>query len=191
MPAPPSLCAPDAPEALQAAGLRLMSRLWRASGGRAYAQLRTAVIGGWLARCDWHYSLSPCLVCGDGCAITTKTACVHGKMPSAAAAPTLAGFAAPGQQPGLALRVARAECLRDVCSADPDKAVELVGLLQVRGRRRMGGAGQQRDKPPGIPHVSAHPRHAFFYFLARKMVHASRWLLAPAPLNRSSFQGCQ
>ena len=44
-----------------------------------------------------------------------------------------AGYAAPGQSPGLALRVARAECLRDICSTDPDKAVELVGLVQVRG----------------------------------------------------------
>ncbi len=40
------LCVSDAPEALQAAGLRLMSRLWQASGGRAYPQLRAAVIGG-------------------------------------------------------------------------------------------------------------------------------------------------
>ena len=44
----------------------------------------------------------------------------------------LAGYAAPGSKPGLALRVARAECLRDICSADPDKGAELVGLLQVR-----------------------------------------------------------
>ncbi|KAL4447386.1 hypothetical protein ABPG75_004605 [Micractinium tetrahymenae] len=78
------LLSPDAPEALQAAGLRLMCRLWQASGGRAYPQLRAVVIG----------------------------------------------FAAPGQQPDLALRVARAECLRDTCLADPDRAVELVGLLQ-------------------------------------------------------------
>ncbi|KAL4440636.1 hypothetical protein ABPG75_003637 [Micractinium tetrahymenae] len=78
------LLSPDAPEALQAAGLRLMSRLWQASGGRTYPWLRAAVIG----------------------------------------------FAAPGQQPGLALRAARAKCLRDICLADPDRAVELVGLLQ-------------------------------------------------------------
>ncbi|PRW05754.1 RST1 isoform X1 [Chlorella sorokiniana] len=72
------------PEVLQAAGLRLLCRLWHTSGGRAYQQLRGAVIG----------------------------------------------YAAPGQSPGLALRVARAECLRDICSSDPDKAVELVGLVQ-------------------------------------------------------------
>ena len=35
--------------ALQAAGLRLMSRLWQASSGRAYPQLRSAIIGGLLA----------------------------------------------------------------------------------------------------------------------------------------------
>ena len=83
---------------LQAAGLRLLCRLWQGSGGRAYQPLRTAVIG----------------------------------------------FAAPGQQPGLLLRVARAECLRDICVADPDRAVELVGLLQVSGQELKGspqGAG--------------------------------------------------
>ncbi|KAI3425383.1 hypothetical protein D9Q98_009147 [Chlorella vulgaris] len=73
-----------APDLLQAAGLRLLSRLWSSSGGRAYEQLRAAVIG----------------------------------------------FAAPGQQPGLPLRVARGECLRDIAAAEPDKAVELVGLVQ-------------------------------------------------------------
>jgi hypothetical protein len=37
--------AADAPEVLQAAGLRLLCRLWRTAGGRLYPQLRTAIIG--------------------------------------------------------------------------------------------------------------------------------------------------
>ncbi|KAL4859006.1 hypothetical protein ACK3TF_000798 [Chlorella vulgaris] len=69
---------------LQAADLRLLSRLWSSSGGRAYEQLRAADIG----------------------------------------------FAAPGQKPGLPLRVARGECLRDIAAAEPGKAAELVGLMQ-------------------------------------------------------------
>jgi hypothetical protein len=80
---------------LQAAGLRLLCRLWQGSGGRAFQPLRTAVIG----------------------------------------------FAAPGQKPGLLLRAALAECLRDICAADPDRAVELVGLLQVGERCSDQGSG--------------------------------------------------
>lgn len=43
----------------------------------------------------------------------------------------LAGFALPGQQAGLELRVARAESVRDVCEEDPTKGVELVRVVQV------------------------------------------------------------
>jgi hypothetical protein len=45
VPFPPYLCPAGAPDLLQAAGLRLLSRLWSSSGGRAYEQLRAAVIG--------------------------------------------------------------------------------------------------------------------------------------------------
>lgn len=46
----PSIPPAGAPEVLQAAGLRLLCRLWHASGGRAYPQLRAAVIGEQQAR---------------------------------------------------------------------------------------------------------------------------------------------
>lgn len=97
-----------ATELLQAAGLRLLCRLWQSSGGRAYPQLRTAVIG----------------------------------------------YAAPGQKPGLALRVARAECLRDIADADPDKGAELAGLVQVGWgwERRLGGCGGCGGRQAVIQH---------------------------------------
>ena len=41
------------------------------------------------------------------------------------------GYAAPGQEPGLPLRVARAECIRDVCSADGGKGAEYVREVQA------------------------------------------------------------
>ena len=105
---------------LQAAGLRLLCRLWHSSGGRAYPQLRTAVIGRCTpaagASANNPYRVPPC----------------HRLPYPAAPLLAAAGYAAPGTEPGLPLRVARAECLRDICASDPDKAVELVGLLQVR-----------------------------------------------------------
>lgn len=78
------LLAPGAPELLQAAGLRLLCRLWR-STGRGYTHLRTAVLG----------------------------------------------YAAPGQEPGLPLRVARGECLRDICAADGGKGAEYVREVEA------------------------------------------------------------
>ena len=51
----PRLPPAGTPEVLQAAGLRLLCRLWHASGGRAYPQLRAAVIGEgqlrWMSAC--------------------------------------------------------------------------------------------------------------------------------------------
>ena len=78
------LLAPGAPELLQAAGLRLLCRLWRGTG-RGYAHLRGAVLG----------------------------------------------YAAPGTEPGPALRVARAECIRDICAADGGKGAEYVREVQA------------------------------------------------------------
>ncbi len=107
------------PEVLQAAGLRLLCRLWHTSGGRAYQQLRAAVIG--------EVTLLDALPSKAHSILLLRSL---SNLPDLS--PCCAGYAAPGQSPGLALRVARAECLRDICTADPDKAVELVGLVQVR-----------------------------------------------------------
>ena len=43
----------------------------------------------------------------------------------------LLGYAAPGTKPGLALRISRAACVRDVCAVDPDRGTELVIAVQV------------------------------------------------------------
>lgn len=45
------------------------------------------------------------------------------------------GCSAPGHKPGTLLRVAVAECLRDIAATDPDKVVELLGLVQVKSSR--------------------------------------------------------
>lgn len=59
----PALLSSDAPEALQAAGLRLLSRLWQVCGARAYPPLRAAVIGKGLVRKQLPWLALACLTC--------------------------------------------------------------------------------------------------------------------------------
>ena len=133
---------------LQAAGLRLLCHLWHTSGGRAYPQLRAAVIGEGQLCLDYSCCLNVHATIWSGPHNVLALSMVHDYCVRLAA--PSAGYAAPGQSPGLALRVARAECLRDICSTDPDKAVELVGLVQVRGWLLLCSKIWTRNAPGGL-----------------------------------------
>ena len=140
-PPPPSRppLPPGAPELLQAVGLRLLALLWRRTG-RGYQQLRTAILGVWVGR--------ECGCVGGPCVVAVgRRVRSWGRMRAHNLAsdllrgapvlcpplfPPRAGYAPPGKAPTLEQRVARLECVRDVCAADPDKGVEYVALMQAR-----------------------------------------------------------